>query len=95
MSYQEDDEDDDSMCGSDEDRDQILYDIDDEEERQLHMNLLLNISKERQSLSGSTQEMSNSLLKQKLHLSLSKLNQADLTKIKQKLNNTSLGVDTE
>ena len=83
------------MGGSDEDRDQILYDIDDEEERQLHMNLLLNISKERQSLSGSTQEMSSSLLKQKLHLSLSKLNQADLTKIKQKLNNTSLGVDTE
>ena len=93
-SYQEDDEDD-SMGGSDEDRDQILYDIDDEEERQLHMNLLLNISKERQSLSGSTQEMSSSLLKQKLHLSLSKLNQADLTKIKQRLNNTSLGVDTE
>lgn len=83
-SFQEDDEDD-SMSISDEARDKILYDIDEDEERQAHMNLLLNMSKhqlkeeettgkERQSLSGSTQEMSNSLLKQKLHLSLSKLN---------------------
>ena len=68
------------------------------------MNLLLNMSKnqlevegvkEKHSLSGSTQEMSSSLLKQKLHLSLSKLNQVDLSKIKQKLNNTALGIDAE
>lgn len=71
-----------SSSESDEVRDQILYDIDDEEERQLHMNLLLNMSKERpnhNSLS-STKDMTQSL-KQKLHLSLSKLNQDELVKM--------------